>query len=153
MRFQAFRCTFHCQEKHLPEERNENSCIIYLTIEGAQPYQHFLFMGDAGWLTEYQLMKRFPHLPVDVLVLGHHGSRYSSSYGFLQHYRPKIAWVSAGYANRYQHPSPVTQARLSALEIPLYSTIRSGSLSFQLLGSTLQMREYRAEKKWLQRNN
>ena len=39
-------------------------------------------MGDAGWQTEYQLLKDYPDLKVDVLVLGHHGSQHSSAYHF-----------------------------------------------------------------------
>ncbi len=71
----------------------------------AMPYQSYLLMGDAGWQTEYELLKAYPNLQVDVLVLGHHGSRHSSSFDFLQHYQPKLAIASVGKWNRYGHPS------------------------------------------------
>ncbi len=54
-------------------------------------------MGDAGWEAEYQLMKEYPDLKVDVLVLGHHGSKHSSSYDFLSTLKPKLVVASAGF--------------------------------------------------------
>jgi competence protein ComEC len=46
-------------------------------------------MGDAGLEAEYQLMKEYPDLKVDVLVLGHHGSKHSSAYDFLATLNPR----------------------------------------------------------------
>lgn len=132
--------------------RNESSCVLHLQIKNAWPYQNFLLMGDAGWETEYQLLKQYPDLKVDVLVLGHHGSRHSSAYQFLQHYRPKLAIASAGRFNRYGHPSAVTQARLQALGIPFLHTAQQGSLVFaQNPQGEIQLDTYRSRYKWLQR--
>jgi len=109
-------------------------------------------MGDAGWETEYQLLRQYPELKVDVLVLGHHGSRNSSVYQFLQHYRPKLAIASAGRFNRYGHPSSVTQARLQALHIPFLHTAQQGSLLFsQNPQGKIQLDTYRSRYKWLKR--
>ncbi|ATO19899.1 DNA internalization-related competence protein ComEC/Rec2 [Acinetobacter sp. LoGeW2-3] len=131
--------------------KNENSCVIHIQVKDAWPYQHFLLMGDAGWETEFQLLKNYPNLKVDVLVLGHHGSQHSSAYQFLQHYRPKLAIASAGRFNRYGHPSQLTRARLQALNIPLLSTPEHGSLEFQLKDKQIQLASYRSKYKWLQR--
>lgn len=142
----------HQVEQRLAEERNEQSCVIYMKIKDAQPYQSFLFMADAGWQTEYWLMQRYPELKVDVLVLGHHGSKHSSAYDFLKHYQPKLALVSAGYANRYQHPTAITQARLKALGIPLYSTIQHGTLTFiQQDHQQINLMTQRSKRMWLMR--
>ena len=46
---------------------NEYSCVLYVQLNRAQPYRNFLIMGDAGWPTEYELMKKYPELQVDVL--------------------------------------------------------------------------------------
>ncbi|MEZ6841104.1 hypothetical protein ABVN80_11075 [Acinetobacter baumannii] len=48
----------------------------------------FLIMGDAGWEAEYELLKDYPNLKIDVLVLGHHGSKHSSAYDFLATLKP-----------------------------------------------------------------
>ncbi len=107
--------------------RNEYSCVLYLQVTQAQGVQNFLIMGDAGWQTEYQLLQRYPDLKVDVLVLGHHGSRHSSSYSFLQQLKPKLAVASVGWDNRYGHPSQELQARLRELGIPLLTTEATAS--------------------------
>ncbi|WP_130802128.1 DNA internalization-related competence protein ComEC/Rec2 [Acinetobacter ihumii] len=129
--------------------RNEHSCVIYIEFLSAKNLRHFLIMGDAGWQTEFQLLQNHPELKVDVLVLGHHGSQHSSSYDFLKHYQPKLAVASVGYANRYGHPSIQTQARLKALNIPLETTIQSGTLNFVLKDHELKLDTYREHFKWL----
>ena len=74
----------------------------------------------------------YPDLKVDVLVLGHHGSKHSSAYDFLAHLKPKLAVASAGFDNRYGHPSALVQQRLAALDIPLmHGTARKFALLFR----------------------
>jgi competence protein ComEC len=109
-------------------------------------------MGDAGWEAEYQLLKNYPDLKVDVLVLGHHGSKHSSAYDFLKQLKPKVAIASAGFNNRYGHPSQLTQQRLKELNIPLYSTANKGSIRFiQTQDQTVQLHFYRDQQRWLSR--
>lgn len=132
-------------------QQNEQSCVIYLTFSNAQPYQHFLIMGDAGWETEYKLLQQYPDLKVDVLVLGHHGSKHSSAYDFLAILRPKLAIASAGFDNRYGHPSLELQQRLKALNIPLLTTVNAGTISFIFDQGQVQLKQQRQQVKWLQR--
>lgn len=132
-------------------QQNEQSCVIYLTFSNAQPYQHFLIMGDAGWETEYKLLHQYPDLKVDVLVLGHHGSKHSSAYDFLAILRPKLAIASAGFDNRYGHPSLELQQRLKALNIPLLTTVNAGTISFIFDQGRVQLKQQRQQVKWLQR--
>ncbi|MCB8767320.1 DNA internalization-related competence protein ComEC/Rec2 [Acinetobacter soli] len=129
--------------------RNESSCVMHIEFKNNQPIRHFLIMGDAGWETEFKLLQHYPDLRVDVLVLGHHGSRHSSAYDFLQHYRPQYAIASAGATNRYGHPSIEVQARLAALQIPLLSTAKAGSISFSFDQANEQPRFYRHQYRWL----
>ncbi|MGE8648616.1 MAG: DNA internalization-related competence protein ComEC/Rec2 [Acinetobacter sp.] len=133
--------------------KNDLSCVVYLQLKDVWPYQNFLLMGDAGWQTEYQLLKDYPDLKVDVLVLGHHGSQHSSAYHFLQHYRPKLAIASAGKFNRYGHPSQLTQQRLKELKIPLLTTAEHGSLHFHQQGTQIILETERSRWKWLQKQN
>lgn len=130
--------------------QNEQSCVVYLQLKNVWPYQNFLLMGDAGWQTEYQLLKDYPDLKVDVLVLGHHGSQHSSAYQFLQHYRPKLAIASAGKFNRYGHPSQLTRQRLAELTIPLWTTAEHGSLQFRQQGNQMVLETERSRWKWLE---
>ena len=139
------------QERVL-HDQNEASCVVYIQIPFASGWQNFLVMGDAGWETEYRLLQHYPDLKVDVLVLGHHGSRHSSSYAFLKHYQPQLAIASAGFNNRYQHPHPLVITRLKQLGIPLKTTIDSGSLQFTVSANgNMQFHEYRQHRQWLQR--
>ena len=134
------------------QAKNETSCVIYVTYRGQVENRYFLIMADAGWLTEHQLLLHYPHLKVDVLVLGHHGSKHSSAYGFLQHYQPHIAVASAGANNRYGHPTVEVAARLNALHIPMLSTIEQGSMRFSVDDQDqLLLQVQRHERLWLQR--
>lgn len=135
------------------EKQNERSCVLYIQVPQAKNYQYFLLMADAGWETEYQILRDYPDLKVDVLLLGHHGSRYSSSYAFLKQLQPKLALASAGWNNRYHHPHPVVEARLKALGIPFKTTIEQGSMRF-FLNADRQMvlHSQRDTRRWLKRD-
>jgi len=133
-------------------EKNEMSCVMYVQVKHAQPYQNFLLMGDAGWQTEYQILQDYPDLKVDVLVLGHHGSRHSSAYAFLKQLKPKVVIASAGFHNRYGHPSEITLQRLKQLNIPVLSTVQQGSIQFiRQTNGQMQLHYAREQRQWLKR--
>lgn len=131
------------------DEKNEMSCVVYVQVKNAQPYQNFLLMGDAGWPTEYQILQDYPDLKVDVLVLGHHGSRHSSAYHFLKQLNPKLAVASAGFNNRYGHPSVVVESRLKELNIPLLTTLKQGSIRFSKHKNIMAIEFERDSRQWL----
>ncbi|WP_445407209.1 DNA internalization-related competence protein ComEC/Rec2 [Acinetobacter seifertii] len=132
-------------------QQNQYSCVVYLHFKGVSGYQNFLIMGDAGWEAEYELLKDYPSLKVDVLILGHHGSKHSSAYDFLATLKPKLAIASAGFDNRYGHPSQEVINRLKALHIPLKSTVEQGTLSFVLESHKMVLHDRRFERLWLRR--
>ena len=133
------------------DQQNEQSCVLYLQFLDAQPYQNFLIMGDAGWETEYKLLQQYPDLKVDVLLLGHHGSKHSSAYDFLATLKPKLAIASAGFNNRYGHPTQELQNRLQALNIPLLTTVQAGTISFVFENGKVELKQQRQQVKWLER--
>ncbi|QIO05437.1 DNA internalization-related competence protein ComEC/Rec2 [Acinetobacter shaoyimingii] len=134
--------------------QNERSCVLYIQVPEAEQYRNFLLMGDAGWETEFQLLQQYPDLSVDVLILGHHGSQHSSSYDFLQRLNPQLTIASAGFDNRYNHPSGIVQARLAALSIPFESTIEKGSIQFKLNNHrVMQKKSFRESKRWFIRSS
>lgn len=137
---------------NVPTQQNELSCILYIQVKNAKNQQNFLVMGDAGWEAEFNLLQHYPHLKVDVLVLGHHGSQHSSAYDFLASLNPKLAVISAGFDNRYGHPHPIVLARLKERKIPVMNTIEQGSIRFQLdAQNQMQTTFARNEKLWLLR--
>lgn len=136
---------------HAKDQQNEYSCVVYLQFLNAQPYQNFLIMGDAGWEAEYKLMQQYPDLKVDVLILGHHGSKHSSAYDFLATLKPKLAIASAGFDNRYGHPSQELKNRLQALHIPLLTTVEAGTIRFVFENGQVELRQQRQQIKWLER--
>ena len=138
------------QQLHLAAlNANESSCVLHVSVPEATGFKNYVLMGDAGWETEYQILQHYPNLKVDVLVLGHHGSRHSSAYAFLKQLQPKLAVASAGRFNRYGHPAALTQARLQQLGIPLLQTASSGSIHFIQQDQNIEVTEERMKYKWL----
>ena len=136
----------------LLQSANESSCVVLITSNHVVDDFKILMMGDAGWLTEYQLMRDYPDLEADILVLGHHGSRHSSAYDFLKQIQPKLAVISVGIDNRYGHPTPETIARLKALNIPYVDTAQMGGIHVEQkeVDSTWTWQYRRAARKWLE---
>jgi competence protein ComEC len=64
----------------------------------------------------------------DVLKVGHHGSKYSSSNEFLDAVAPSVAVISVGADNTYGHPTPETLGRLEAHHIPVLRTDQEGTV-------------------------
>ena len=99
----------------------------------------FLLTGDATLYTENQIewQESKENLKSDVLKLGHHGSKTSSSLLWLEAVKPSLVIISAGLHNKYGHPSPEIMARLSALHIPFLSTADLGNIIFESDGLNL----------------
>ncbi|MCF9034914.1 DNA internalization-related competence protein ComEC/Rec2 [Acinetobacter nectaris] len=137
--------------QHIEKSANEYSCVVYLSYENENKKRlNFLIMADVGNETEQRLMKEYPNLPVDILVLGHHGSKNSSSEAFLRHYQPQIAIASAGYNNRYGHPHTDVINRLEKLSIPLWITSETGAIQMTLQqNGRIESQFYRDSKVWL----
>ncbi|MBA2458177.1 MAG: MBL fold metallo-hydrolase, partial [Gemmatimonadales bacterium] len=96
-----------------------------------------LFAGDAGFPAEEALQRRLDR--VDLLKVGHHGSRGSTGGEWLQRLRPAVAVISVG-RNEYGHPAPATMARLAAAEIAVRRTDQDGTVSVTTDGSTMTVR-------------
>ncbi|NBV43230.1 MBL fold metallo-hydrolase, partial [bacterium] len=116
------------------KDTNDASIVLKLVYRESS----FLLTGDAPMSVEDFLSSRDgAYLHSDVLKLGHHGSKTSSSEGFLKHVQPSYAVVSAGKNNNYHHPNPEVVARVSNLNIPILSTIESGTITFETNGKTI----------------
>lgn len=98
-----------------------------------------LFTGDAERRTEQDIMARGLNLESEVLQLGHHGSRTSSSLDFLLAVSPEVAVYSAGVPNSFGHPHEEVVNRLKILEIPLYGTDLNGTIIMQTDGLSYRL--------------
>lgn len=106
------------------KDENDSSIISYFTYD----YLKYLFMGDASKQIEKQLLDTYD-LKADVIKVGHHGSNTSSDADFLDSIDCKIALISAGYKNKYNHPSVETLKTLDKLNINTFCTNNSGSIA------------------------
>lgn len=97
----------------------------------------FLFMADAEKLVEIQIA-RFFDLAADVLKVGHHGSKTSTSNLLLARSRPQAAVVSAGKANRYGHPHQEVAARLLDSVSHFFRTDEQGTVVVKSTGIALE---------------
>ena len=112
------------------EEKNDASIVLHARIGGLV----WLFTGDLEAEGEEKVLGAYPGLRADVLKVGHHGSKTSSTEAFLDAVSPKAAVVSAGKNNRYGHPSPEVLQALSLRGIPLYRTDLHGAVSYRFSG-------------------
>ena len=104
--------------------KNDDSIVLY-----GQFYQkRFLFTGDLEEAGEKKLLSHYPQLQVDVLKVGHHGSKGSSSDPFLDQLHPQLALISVGKKNRYSHPHKELLDRLEKRSIAYLRTDESGAI-------------------------
>ena len=112
---------------------NDNSNVIYTEINGYK----FMFMGDASITTEKEILNKYNLSDIDVLKVGHHGSRTSSSEEFINEINPKYSIISAGKNNRYGHPNKEVLDNLKDSKI--YRTDQDGSIMFKIKNNKLQI--------------
>lgn len=89
---------------------NDNSLVVRI----ARRDRAALFVGDAEHEEEAELVARYGQaLRADVLKVGHHGSRTSTTDAFLDAVRPRTVVISTGLRNRFGHPHPKTLGTLA----------------------------------------
>jgi competence protein ComEC len=103
------------------DEGNDKSLVLLLE-SGARTT---LYTGDASEKIERTVASGIG--PVDILKVGHHGSKYSTGEALLLSTRPRAAIIGVG-KNRYGHPAPEVLSRLQAFGIPAFRTDRDGSM-------------------------
>lgn len=88
----------------------------------------FIFTGDAESLSEGEILKKQLDISSDVLKVGHHGSRTSTTQNFLNKVNPKYAVISCGKGNKYGHPTQETLNKLKNKSIQTYRTDECGNV-------------------------
>ena len=105
---------------------NDNSSVIYTKLNNYK----FLFMGDAGVEVEEDLIEKYNLQDIDVLKVGHHGSKTSSSKKFIDEIEPKYSIISVGKNNRYRHPN--NEVLNNIKDSKIYRTDLDGSIMFKI---------------------
>ena len=112
---------------------NDNSNVIYTKFNGYK----FMFMGDASITTEHEILNKYNLSDINVLKVGHHGSRTSSSKQFIDKINPKYSIISVGKNNRYGHPNKEVLNNLRNSKI--YRTDEDGSIMFKIKDNKLNI--------------
>ena len=115
------------------DNENDNSNVIYTELNGYK----FMFMGDASITTEKEILDKYNLTDIDVLKVGHHGSRTSSSIEFINEINPKFSIISVGKNNRYGHPNKEVLNNLKDSKI--YRTDQDGSIMFKIKNNKLKV--------------
>ena len=113
---------------------NNNSIVCKMT------YGQFsmMFTGDAQKEAEDQILKAYKpaDLKSDVLKVGHHGSKTSSSDAFVKAIEPKAATISCAAGNQYKFPHEPTLKTLQKYNVEVYRTDRNGTITITTDGSS-----------------
>ncbi len=112
---------------------NDNSSVIYTKLNSHK----FLFMGDAGVEVEEDLIEKYNIQDIDVLKVGHHGSKTSTGKEFVGVINPKYSIISVGKNNRYGHPNDSVLQNLNDSKI--YRTDQDGSIMFKIKNNKLEI--------------
>lgn len=115
------------------DNENENSNVIYTKLNGYK----FMFMGDAGVEKEKDILEKYNVSKIDVLKIGHHGSKTSSDKNFIDEMNPKYSVISVGKNNRYGHPNKEVLENLNNSKI--YRTDQDGSIMFKIKNNKLKI--------------
>lgn len=106
------------------ENENQSSLVSLFYLNGLT----YLCMGDADTVVEEQILQTYGNLSVDILKLGHHGSKTSTSNSFLEGIRPKLGIISCGNYAIYHHPSNEVLQNLVFHRIPFLITKEDGDI-------------------------
>ena len=118
------------------DNENDNSNVIYAELNGYK----FMFMGDAGVDKEKDILDKYNISNIDVLKVGHHGSKTSSGKVFIDGINPKYSIISVGKNNRYGHPNKEVLNNLDGSKI--YRTDQDGSIMFKIKKNKLRIATY-----------
>ena len=118
------------------DNENDNSNVIYAELNGYK----FMFMGDAGVDKEKNILDKYNISNIDVLKVGHHGSKTSSGKVFIDGINPKYSIISVGKNNRYGHPNKEVLNNLDGSKI--YRTDQDGSIMFKIKKNKLRIATY-----------
>lgn len=104
---------------------NDSSIILYFTINNI----NILLMGDASRIIEEKIIQKY-NLDIDILKIGHHGSKTSTSINFIKKTTPYYGIISVGENNRFNHPHKEVLDILNNNNVNIFRTDYYGSIKF-----------------------
>ncbi|MFQ3839145.1 DNA internalization-related competence protein ComEC/Rec2 [Staphylococcus pseudoxylosus] len=110
------------------EDLNEHSIVTFIEYNKIK----MLFMGDATTNNEQILLRNFKLPKIDILKVGHHGSKTSTSNEFIQKIQPTICLVSVGKTNRYHLPNQEVINKLKRLGSHVFQSNEYGEVTIKL---------------------
>ena len=102
-----------------------------------------LFMGDASSNIEENLLNK--DINCQVLKVGHHGSRYSSSDDFIKKVNPAYGIIMVGKDNKYGHPTKKTLDILNKYNVTIHRTDEEGTILMHLKGNDITFENFKTE--------
>ena len=107
---------------------NENNNSLVVLYENGE--DRALFTGDA----EAEVESKLSVGDIELLKVGHHGSKTSSSISFINQLQPEYAVILTGQPNQYGHPHEETLSLFESKGIPVYRTDEQGDIVFTSTG-------------------
>jgi len=120
----------------LPLDVNEHGVVLRVRYGAVR----LLFQADAGLPVEGRLAGTVGR--VELLKVGHHGSKTATSDEWLDELAPREAVISVGRNNHYGHPAPEVLERLARHGVTVFRTDRSGTITFSTDGQGERVRSH-----------
>jgi competence protein ComEC len=115
----------HPDESDYAHANKPNALSCVLRVSNGR--QAVLLTGDLEAAQEQRLVASGAPLQADLLLVPHHGSKTSSTQEFLDAVKPRLAWVQAGYRNRFEHPAPDVMERYARRAVAVSQSATCGA--------------------------
>ena len=122
-----------------PAASNDDSLVLHVAFGNTS----VLFEGDAQAASEQRMLGEEIH--ADLLKVGHHGSKTSTTPRFLAAVSPRYALISVAHRNPYGHPKLEVLDRLQDSHVRTFRTDALGATSFYLDGRTVTAQPWSAQ--------
>ena len=121
-----------------PEARNDDSLVMGFRYQE----RAILLPGDAEKEAESRILSENgqDELQAEVLKIGHHGGRNSTTPEFLAAVKPRLGIISVGEGNAYGHPSAELLERLANAGVRVLRTDRDGAIHILMDGNRVEVR-------------
>ncbi len=132
------------RSNRLFEDPNNNSIVLKITYKNVS----FLFTGDIESIAEDEILNNYKKNEISstILKVPHHGSRSSSTEGFIDAVNPEVAVISCGRYNRFRHPHPAIVKLYGEFGIELHRTDKEGTIFISTDGETYTVKSFGFEK-------
>src|SRR3989344_4807443 len=118
--------------------KNPNNSSVVMMLDYKET--EIILSGDIEEKVEKELLN--DNIDADILKVGHHGSKTSTTAGFLEKVSPQVAFIEVGAKNTYGHPSAEVLSRLEKSGIKYYRTDLDGHMEIISDGETIQVKKY-----------